>query len=129
MSLRSPRTTRASGCWRWAGACFSWSQQSGLADLCSTSGAACAPSARATSSAAKRLRASSRYKRATAANHGAVTVACLRPNSALLTVHGWGHTSLFLSACADETIARYLVDLTTPAPGTVCEQDVVPFSQ
>ena len=49
--------------------------------------------------------------------HGAVTVANLLPNSALLTVHGWGHTSLFLSACADEAITRYLVDLTTPPPG------------
>jgi pimeloyl-ACP methyl ester carboxylesterase len=60
--------------------------------------------------------------------HGAQTVNALLPNSALLTVHGWGHTSLFLSACADEAIARYLVDRQTPAPGTVCEQDVVPFS-
>ena len=59
---------------------------------------------------------------------GAQTVDALLPNSALLTVHGWGHTSLFLSACADEAIARYLVDRQTPAPGTVCEQDVVPFS-
>ena len=60
---------------------------------------------------------------------GAVTVAGLLPNSALLTVHGWGHTSLFLSACADEAITRYLVDRQTPPAGTVCEQDVVPFSQ
>ena len=60
--------------------------------------------------------------------HGAQTVDALLPNSALLTVHGWGHTSLFLSACADEAITRYLVDRQTPAPGTVCEQDVVPFS-
>jgi hypothetical protein len=59
---------------------------------------------------------------------GAVTVSNLLPRAALLTVHGWGHTSLFLSACADEAIARYLVDLRTPEPGTVCEQDVVPFS-
>jgi pimeloyl-ACP methyl ester carboxylesterase len=61
--------------------------------------------------------------------HGAVTVAGLLPNSALLTVHGWGHTSLFLSACADEAITRYLVDRHTPPAGMVCEQDVVPFSQ
>jgi pimeloyl-ACP methyl ester carboxylesterase len=61
--------------------------------------------------------------------HGAVTVAGLLPDSALLTVHGWGHTSLFLSACADEAITRYLVDRQTPLPGTTCEQDVVPFSQ
>jgi hypothetical protein len=59
---------------------------------------------------------------------GAVTAHDLLPNSALLTVHGWGHTSLFLSACADNVIARYLVDVVTPAPGTVCEQDHVPFA-
>ncbi|PYP99511.1 MAG: peptidase S33 family protein, partial [Acidobacteria bacterium] len=60
---------------------------------------------------------------------GAVTAHSLLPNSSLLTVHGWGHTSLFRSACADEAIARYLVDVATPAAGTVCEQDVVPFAQ
>jgi pimeloyl-ACP methyl ester carboxylesterase len=59
---------------------------------------------------------------------GAVTVAGLLPNSALLTVHGWGHTSIFLSACADSAIASYLLTVATPAPGTVCEQDVVPFA-
>jgi pimeloyl-ACP methyl ester carboxylesterase len=59
---------------------------------------------------------------------GAVVVHNLLPNSALLTVHGWGHTSLFLSHCADEAIARYLVDRATPAPGTVCEQDHIPFT-
>lgn len=59
---------------------------------------------------------------------GAVTAHALLPNSALLTLHGWGHTSLFLSHCVDTAIARYLVDVATPAPGTVCEQDHVPFS-
>jgi pimeloyl-ACP methyl ester carboxylesterase len=59
---------------------------------------------------------------------GAVTVAGLLPNSRLLTVHGWGHTSLFLSACADEAASEYLLDVTLPSPGTVCEQDVVPFA-
>jgi pimeloyl-ACP methyl ester carboxylesterase len=61
---------------------------------------------------------------------GAVTVANLLPNSALLTIHGWGH-SLFvssLSTCANEVAARYLVDLALPAPGTTCEQDFVPFA-
>ena len=61
--------------------------------------------------------------------HGAVTVANLLPSSALLTLHAWGHTSLFLSSCADEAIARYLINGQTPLPGTVCEQDEVPFSQ
>jgi pimeloyl-ACP methyl ester carboxylesterase len=59
---------------------------------------------------------------------GAVTAHDLLANSALLTLHGWGHTSIFLSACIDAAIARYLVDVQTPAPGTVCEQDHVPFS-
>jgi pimeloyl-ACP methyl ester carboxylesterase len=59
---------------------------------------------------------------------GAVTVAGLLPSSALLTVHGWGHTSLFLSQCADTAIARYLLTRAVPAPGTVCEQDFVPFA-
>ena len=58
---------------------------------------------------------------------GALAVNALLPNSSLLTVHGWGHVSLFLSACADATVAQYLIDGTTPAPGTVCQQDVVPF--
>ena len=60
--------------------------------------------------------------------HGAVTVSQLLPRSRLLTVHGWGHTSLFLSECVDKAITRYLVDLTLPAAGTVCQQDVVPFA-
>jgi pimeloyl-ACP methyl ester carboxylesterase len=59
---------------------------------------------------------------------GAVTASNLLPGSRLLTVHGWGHTSLFLSECADEVQARYLVDLTLPPVGTVCDQDHVPFS-
>jgi hypothetical protein len=60
--------------------------------------------------------------------HGAVTVSQLLPRSRLLTVHGWGHISLFLSTCADQAITRYLVDLTLPPAGTVCEQDAVPFA-
>ena len=59
---------------------------------------------------------------------GALTAHALLPNSALLTVHGWAHTSLFLSACADGAIGAYLVGVATPAPGTVCEQDFVPFA-
>jgi pimeloyl-ACP methyl ester carboxylesterase len=59
---------------------------------------------------------------------GAVTASNLLPNSRLLTVHAWGHTSLFRSSCADAVASSYLVDLTLPAPGTVCEQDHVPFT-
>jgi pimeloyl-ACP methyl ester carboxylesterase len=59
---------------------------------------------------------------------GAVIASNLLPNSRLLTVHGWGHTSLFVSSCADAVQTRYLVNLTLPAAGTVCEQDHVPFT-
>jgi pimeloyl-ACP methyl ester carboxylesterase len=59
---------------------------------------------------------------------GALTVHSLLPRSALLTVEGWGHTSLFLSACADQTIARYLIAVAPPGPGATCRQDVVPFA-
>ena len=58
---------------------------------------------------------------------GAQTVASLLPNSRLLTVAGWGHTTLFLSAQATEAAIRYLVDGTLPPPGTVFTQDFVPF--
>jgi pimeloyl-ACP methyl ester carboxylesterase len=59
---------------------------------------------------------------------GAVTASQLLQNSRLLTVHGWGHTSLFISQCADEVQTRYLVNLQLPPVGTVCQQDHVPFS-
>jgi len=58
---------------------------------------------------------------------GAVIAHDLLPNSALLTVDSWGHTSLFTSACADAAIAAYLISVATPAPGTVCNQDLVPW--
>ena len=60
---------------------------------------------------------------------GAVLVDQLLPRSALLTVHGWGHTSIFLSQCADAAISRYLLSVATPPRGTTCQQDVVPFSE
>ena len=58
---------------------------------------------------------------------GAQTVAGLLPNSRLVSLHGWGHVSLFLSQCMDQAVARYLLDGTLPAPGTVCHQDLTPF--
>jgi pimeloyl-ACP methyl ester carboxylesterase len=60
---------------------------------------------------------------------GAQIVHRLMPQSALLTVHGWGHTSLFLSRCADRISVAYLVSLSTPDPGTICRADQVPFRQ
>jgi pimeloyl-ACP methyl ester carboxylesterase len=59
---------------------------------------------------------------------GALIVDELLPNSSLLTVDGWGHTSLFLSVCADEATAAYLLEGIIPAPGTVCSQDFDPFA-
>jgi pimeloyl-ACP methyl ester carboxylesterase len=58
---------------------------------------------------------------------GAVLVHDLLPHSALLTVNSWGHTSLFTSGCADRAIATYLITQATPAPGTQCDQDLVPW--
>jgi pimeloyl-ACP methyl ester carboxylesterase len=59
---------------------------------------------------------------------GAQIVHQLLPKSALLTVNGWGHTSLFLSRCADRVSVAYLLRGATPAPGKVCNQDQVPFT-
>ncbi len=59
---------------------------------------------------------------------GAQTVEALLPSSTLLTVNGWGHTSLFLSQCADQAISAYLLTSATPAAGTECNQDFTPFS-
>jgi pimeloyl-ACP methyl ester carboxylesterase len=60
---------------------------------------------------------------------GAQKVAGLLAGSRLLTLDAWGHTSLFLSSCADAAIGAYLVDGTLPAPGTVCAQDAPIFNQ
>jgi pimeloyl-ACP methyl ester carboxylesterase len=61
--------------------------------------------------------------------HGAVTVDRLLPRSRLLTLAGWGHTSLFASACIDRHVNTYLLTSRVPARGTVCRPDVVPFAQ
>ena len=58
---------------------------------------------------------------------GAQIVHHLMPNSALLTVRAWGHTSLFLSHCVDRISIDYLVSGATPEPGKICRQDSVPF--
>jgi pimeloyl-ACP methyl ester carboxylesterase len=61
--------------------------------------------------------------------HGAVTVDRLLPRSRLLTLAGWGHTSLFSSACIDAHVSTYLLTTRVPSRGTVCEPDVVPFAE
>jgi hypothetical protein len=58
---------------------------------------------------------------------GAQIVHDLLANSALLSLHGWGHTSLFLSGCVDRAAAAYLLRIETPPPGKICQPDEVPF--
>jgi hypothetical protein len=60
---------------------------------------------------------------------GAVTVDRLLPRSRLLTLAGWGHTSLGVSSCVDAYVSRYFLTTRVPPRGTVCEPDVVPFAQ
>ena len=59
---------------------------------------------------------------------GAVTLSKLLPDSRLLTLDGWGHTSLFASSCIDEHVNHYLLTGRVPPRGTVCAADVVPFA-
>jgi pimeloyl-ACP methyl ester carboxylesterase len=59
----------------------------------------------------------------------AVSTARLLGRGRLLTVAGSGHTSLFLSACADRHVNRYLLTRRVPPRGTVCGVDEVPFAQ
>ncbi|HET9556329.1 MAG TPA: alpha/beta hydrolase [Actinomycetota bacterium] len=47
----------------------------------------------------------------------------------MLTLAGWGHTSLFVSSCVDAYVSRYFLTTRVPPRGTVCEPDVVPFAQ
>lgn len=50
------------------------------------------------------------------------------PGSRLLTVEGWGHTTIGLSACADAVQADYLLTGEVPAQDVTCQQDVAPFT-
>lgn len=47
-------------------------------------------------------------------------------DASVLTIEGYGHTSLGLSSCANTAIATYLTDLEA-TDGVTCEQDVAPF--
>lgn len=58
---------------------------------------------------------------------GAQTVARLLPASRLLTVLGWGHTSLGSSTCATSVVGQYLLSGLLPAAGTQCTFDTKPF--
>jgi hypothetical protein len=49
-------------------------------------------------------------------------------NAVLLTHDGYGHLShRDPSTCVIQATSRYLVNLTTPPPGTVCPSDRLPF--
>lgn len=57
-------------------------------------------------------------------------VAALFGNGVLLTHDGYGHTSASdPSACTDRAIVAYMVSLETPASGTVCPSDRLPFDR
>jgi hypothetical protein len=58
---------------------------------------------------------------------GAQAVAELLPGSHLLTVEGWGHTTLFLSNCASQIASNYLLDGSLPDQDSTCRQDRPPF--
>ncbi len=47
-------------------------------------------------------------------------------NASVLTVEGYGHTTLGISSCANSAIATYLVELEA-VDGATCEQDIAPF--
>lgn len=51
----------------------------------------------------------------------------LYPDARMVTVEGWGHTTLGKSTCADARITAYLTQLEAPADGTTCQQDRKPF--
>jgi pimeloyl-ACP methyl ester carboxylesterase len=59
----------------------------------------------------------------------AVSTERMLPRARLLTVEGWGHTSLFLSTCADGVIARYLLAPGRGGGNVRCPVDVVPFAE
>jgi pimeloyl-ACP methyl ester carboxylesterase len=58
----------------------------------------------------------------------AVSTARMLPDSTLVTLEGWGHTSLFLSACVDDHVNRYLLTGRAPARDVTCQPDAVPFA-
>jgi pimeloyl-ACP methyl ester carboxylesterase len=60
---------------------------------------------------------------------GAQAAAAAIPKARLLTINGYGHTSLAApSACANAAFDKYTLTGRVPARGTVCEQDVAPFN-
>ncbi|MFD7613517.1 alpha/beta hydrolase [Streptomyces sp. NPDC059828] len=62
-------------------------------------------------------------------HQGALAMTRELANARLLTIKGYGHTALANpSVCADEYESRYLVDGVLPPAGTLCAQDIPPFT-
>jgi pimeloyl-ACP methyl ester carboxylesterase len=59
----------------------------------------------------------------------AVKLDRIMPRSRLVTLNGYGHTTILASACTAEAVERYLVSVDLPPRGTVCEPDVQPFDE
>lgn len=51
----------------------------------------------------------------------------LYPDARMVTVEGYGHTTIGKSTCADAMITNYLTQLKAPADGATCNQDRKPF--
>ena len=51
----------------------------------------------------------------------------LWPDARMVTVNGWGHTTIARSNCADALITAYLVDRRSPRDGSTCTQNRKPF--
>jgi pimeloyl-ACP methyl ester carboxylesterase len=116
LDRRAPYFGRA-WTWTWAG-CSSWRLPA--------PGRYLGPYDRATSSPV--LVVGNTYDPATPYS-GAQAVARRLPGARLLTIKGYGHTSLAApSACAQAAFDAYLISGSLPARGTVCNQDVAPFS-
>jgi pimeloyl-ACP methyl ester carboxylesterase len=61
---------------------------------------------------------------------GARAAASAIPRARLLTVNGYGHTSLAApSTCANNAFDAYTIAGRLPARGTVCPQDIAPFTE
>ena len=57
----------------------------------------------------------------------AQSVARRLPGARLLSLNGYGHTSILSSDCIDAYTANYLVSKALPPAGTVCQPDAQPF--
>lgn len=54
--------------------------------------------------------------------------AALFPRSSVVTLDGWGHTTLGQSVCTDDRVAAYLLRPDRPRADAVCASEVIPFT-